>query len=183
MKTCLALLILSTLGLRAEIEFSGFFITSKEALFSLTETEGHRSSGWLKVGQSFGDYGVVSFDREHEIITLRQGGQLRQVPLRAAKAKDGRMTIRGTLTFPNEQVEGVRTSLFFGEETVFPLQHGVTFRIKPERLPDGNILYRSKFVGLDKDGAEQTLSSPTVIAIPGLPFGIQIGDFGFSFKP
>ena len=47
MRTCLLFLLLaSTVTLRAEIEFSGFFITPQHALFSLTDTRDQRSSGF-----------------------------------------------------------------------------------------------------------------------------------------
>ena len=183
MKTYLAILFLTTLGLKADLEFSGFFSTSKEELFSLTETEPKRTSGWLKIGQSFGGFTIEAFDREHEILTLKQGERSLKIPLRASKVKDGRAMVSGSLKFLNEKLEGVRASLFFGEETSFPLKDGVTFRIKPERRADGNILYHARFVATDKDGAEQTLASPSVVAIPGQPFGIQVGDFGYSFAP
>ena len=183
MKTCFLILLFCTLGLRAEVEFCGFFTTSKEALFSLTDTETQRSSGWLKIGQSFGSYTLLSFDREPDVITLKQGERLLKIPLRAPKVKDGRATISGSLKFLNQKVEGVRASLVFGEEASFPLQNGIAFRIKPERLPDGNILYHAKFIATGPDGAEKVLSTPSVVAIPGLPFGIQIGDFGYSFAP
>jgi hypothetical protein len=97
--------------------------------------------------------------------------------------KDGKSTIGGTIQFFNEKVTGIRATLFFGEESVFPLRDGVTLRIKPESRPDGNILYRTKLVTTGKDGVEQTLSAPSVVAIPGRPFGIQVGEFGFSFTP
>lgn len=183
MKTYLAILLFCTVTLRAEIEFSGFFTTSREALFSLSDTETKRSSGWLKIGQSFGSYTLLSFDREQDVITLKQGEQLLKIPLRASKVKDGRATISGSLKFLNEKVEGVRASLFFGEETSFPLKNGITFRIKPEQRPDGNIVYHAKFIAAGEDGAEKVLSAPSVVAIPGKQFGIQIGDFGYSFTP
>ncbi len=183
MKTYLVILLFCAVSLRAEIEFSGFFTTSKEAFFVLTDKETHRSSGWLKIGQSFGSYTLLTFDGEQDVITLRQGERLLKIPLRASKVKDGRSTITGSLKFLNEKVEGVRASLFFGEEASFPLKNGITFRIKPEPGPDGNILYRAKFIATGEDGAEKVLSAPSVVAIPGQPFGIQIGDFGYSFTP
>ena len=183
MKTYLAILLFCTLGLRAEIEFSAFFITSKAALFSLTDTAAQRSSGWLKIGQSFGSYTLLSFEREQDIITLKQGERLLKIRLRTSKVKDGRATISGSLKFLNGKVEGVRASLFFGEEASFPLKHGIAFRIRPEQLPDGNILYHAKFVTTGENGAEKVLSTPSVVAIPGTPFGIQSGDYGYSFAP
>ena len=183
MKTYLTLLLFCTLSLRAEIEFTGFFTTSKEALFSLSETETQRSSGWLRIGQSFGGYTVVSFDPGQDVITLQQGERLLTIPLRASKVKDGRATIRGSLKFLNEKIEEVHASLFLGEETSFPLKNGITFRIKPEPRPDGNIAYHAKFIAAGEGGAEKVLAAPSVVAIPGKPFGIQVGDFGYSFTP
>ena len=77
----------------------------------------------------------------------------------------------------------MRASLFFGEEARFPLKNGITFRIKPEQRPDGNILYHARFIAADEDGAEKVLSTPSVVAIPRKTLGIQIGDFGYSFTP
>jgi hypothetical protein len=182
MRTYLALLLLAVASLRADVEFSGFFITSHDALFSLTDTETKRASGWLKIGQSFGGYRVVSFDRANEVITLAQGERMRPIALRASKVKDGRATIHGSLKFLNGEIEGVHAVLFMGEEASFPLKNGMTFRIKPDQLPDGNIGYDTKFVTMEQ-GTERTLSSLSVVAIPGKSFGIKIGDYGFSFTP
>lgn len=183
MKTYLTLLLLCAASLRAEIEFSGFFTTSHEAFFSISDTETHRSSGWLKIGQSFGSYTLLSFDGKQDVITLKQGERLLNIRLRASKVKEGPATISGSLKFMNEKIEGVRASLFFGEEASFPLKNGIMFRLKTERHQDGNILYHAKFVAVSEDGTEKVLSAPSVVAIPGQPFGIQIGDFGYSFTP
>ena len=183
MKKYLTILLLCSLSVRAEIELSGIFITSKEAPFALTDTEGHHSSGWLKLGESFAGYTLLSFDREHDTITLSRNEQMLKIPLRKPKVKEGKAKVTGTLKFRNESIEGARASLFFGEEASFPLKKGITFRIKPEQLSDGNILYHSKFVGIREDGAEQILCDLSVVAIPGEPFGIQMGDYGYSLKP
>jgi hypothetical protein len=179
----LAAFLLITLNSRAALEFSGYFITAEHALYSLTDTESRRTSGWLKIGQTFADHTIVSFDREHEVIHLRKGETPVRLPLREAKVKDARATITGSLTFLGQSVEGVRTTLFFGETSSLPLKDGVTFVIKPEPRPDGTILFEAKFLRTGKDGREETLAAPSVTALAGQPFGIQFGDFGFSFKP
>lgn len=183
MKTWLAILLLTVLGLKAEVEFSGFFTSSSGALFLLTDTETRKSSGWLKIGQSFEAWTVISFDRAHDVLTLKKGGDAVKIPLRTSKVKDGRATISGSLTFPNGHLDDVRATLFVGEEASFPLQNGVTFYLKPEPQSDGNMLYRARFVAIGNDGREETLSAPSVVALPGKPFGIRIGDFGYSFAP
>jgi hypothetical protein len=186
MKKYLTILLLTSLGLRGEMEFSGFFITSKESLFSITDSENMRSSGWLKIGQSFGGYTVVSFDRDHEVLTLKQGDRSLEVPLRVSKIKDGKSTISGTITLPNEHVEGVQASLFLGEEAMFPLKDGGMFFLKPEKRPDGNILYRARISSRKPDGTEENFNFPAVVALPGTSFGVMStggGAIGFEFKP
>lgn len=183
MKKWFALLFLTALGLRGEIEFSGFFLTSKESLFSLTDPESKQSSGWLRIGQSFGGYTVVAFDHAREVITLKRAEQSREVSLRPSKVKDGKATISGTVTLLNEQVEGVKASLFLGEEAVFPLKDGVTLRMTSERRADGNMLYRSRFDVRRADGTDEAIECPSVVARPGTSFGVRMGDYGYTFKP
>src|SRR5690606_24851627 len=133
-----------------------FFLTSNEALFSITDTESKRSSGWLKIGQSFGDYTVVSFDREHEVIRLKHGDQSLELSLRESKVKDGKMTISGEIVLgPNDQIEGIHASLFLDEEAVFVAKDGATLFIKAKRRPDGNIRYDSRFLLRNKEGTEE----------------------------
>src|ERR1041385_1659683 len=98
MKRLFVILLLSALALRAEVEFSGFFLTAKDAFFSLTNLEDKRPPGWLKPGQAFAGYTVVAFDREHEVLTVERDGQQRKLPLRESKIKDGRATVSGTIT-------------------------------------------------------------------------------------
>ncbi len=183
MKWLLPAIVLLTASLRAEIQFSGFFLTSQDARYSLTETTDGRSSGWLRVGQFFRDHRVVSFDREHEIITLEHEGRTVTVPLRTARIKAGKATVSGRITFPGGQLEGVYASLFLGEETAFPLREGITLHLQPEGRPDGSALYRARFVLKQPDGTENVVAAPAVIARPGSSFSVQIGEVGFTFHP
>ena len=180
----LALLAIGVVVLRAELQFSGFFQTPKESLYSLSDTENNVSSGWLKIGQSFRGYTVVSFDREREVITLKKAEQSLELHLRESKVKDGKMTISGIITLGlGEQLGGVRASIFLGEETVFPLKDGVTLHLTAKRLPDGNMLFRSRFVLRQKDGTEKIESAPTVTTRPGQPFAVRVGELGYQFTP
>ncbi len=182
MKRFLPLLLLCAVAVRADVEFSGFFTTTHDAFFSLSDTTTRRSSGWLKLGDTFGDYTLVSFDRARESLTLKQGDRLRVIPLRAAKVKDGRSVIRGTLRVSNENIEDVQASLFLGEEAVFPVKPGLAFHLQADLLPDGTLRYQAKFVATGP-GGEKILAAPSVIALPGKPFAIQFGDYGFGFTP
>jgi hypothetical protein len=181
--TALAFL-LTVLSARAEIEFSGFFTTNKEAHFALTDTESRTASGWLKLDQSFRDYTLAAFDAEKETLTLRRGGQSLVLPLRTAKVKAGKSTISGTISIANgEKIEGVHATLFLGEEATFPVRDGITLYLKAVVLPNGNYEYSSRFILRTPDGKEEMVAAPRVVVLPGHPFGIKVGDYGYSFKP
>jgi hypothetical protein len=179
----LLLLLLAT-GLRAELEFSGFFTTPQSARFALTDPATKTSSGWLKLGQSFAGYTVDSFDAEREVLIVKRGAESLHLKLREAKVQSGRATITGTVSVAaDEKIEGVRATLFLGEETAFPLKDDLTLHLKAERRPDGNLLYSARFVARQPDGSEKTVAAPRLVALPGAPFSIRIGELGFAFKP
>jgi hypothetical protein len=170
-------------GLRAEIQFAGFFVTTQDARFTLSDTTDGRSSGWLRIGQSFRDHRVVSFDRQREVLTLEYDGATREVPLRTARIKAGKATVAGRITFPGGQLDGVYASLFLWEETAFPLRDGATLFLLPEGRPDGSVLYRARFVLRQPDGSDDVVTAPAVIARAGSSFGVQMGEMGFTFQP
>jgi hypothetical protein len=183
-KKLLIFLGLVTASLRAEVEFSGFYLTSNEALFILSEKDGGESSRWLKVGESFHAYTIRSFDREHEVITIEKDGQLSHLHLRGSKVANGEMTIDGTITWwRNQASQSVHASLFLGEEAVFPMKTGVNLHITPKRQPAGSILYHTRLVTQDSEGREISDSWPDVVTLFGGEFSIRLGEFGFSFKP
>jgi hypothetical protein len=184
MRQLIVLLLFSTLALRAEVEFSGFFITSDTALYSLTDMPTGASSGWLKVGQTFRGHTIVSFDKDTDTLNVRQGDHVTRLRLRASKVTDGRSIINGTISLQGgERLQGVWATLFLGEESNFPLKDGLTLFLMPQRGDDGNVVYRARFVARGKDGKEETLSAPAVIAKHGQPFAIQVGELGYAFTP
>ena len=186
MKTRKALILLgfAAASLRGQVEFSGFYLTSNEALFILSEKNNGVSSGWLKIGEAFDSYTIKSFDRENEIIAVEKNRQLSHLHLRESKVKNGKMTVDGTLTWwRNQASQSVHASLFLGEESMFPVKPGVTLHITPKRQPDGNILYQTRLVTLDKEGREVSDSWPDVVTLFGGEFAHRLGEFGFSFKP
>jgi len=184
MKRILLLLALSAASLRAELQFTGYFLTTNESLFTLSDKGSGESSGWLRVGESFHSYTIKSFDREHEVITVEKDGRPFRLNLRESKVKDGKMTIDGTITlWPGQRVQSVHASLFLGEEEVFPLKEGESLHLTAERRPDGDILYHPRLVTQDKDGKESSDLWPDIITPQGGEFSIRVGNLGFSFKP
>jgi len=124
------------------------------------------SSGWLKLGQSFAGYTVDAFDAEREVLTLKRGSESLRLKLRDAKVQSGRATITGTVSIAADEIEGVRATLFLGEESAFPLKDGMTLHLKAERHSDGNVLYSARFVVLQPDGSEKTVAAPRLVALP-----------------
>jgi hypothetical protein len=184
MSKYLAALLLTAAVLRANMEFSGFFLTSKNAYYTMTDTTARTTSGWLTTGQSFSGYTIVEFDREHDVLLVRHGAETLRLPLREGKVKAGRMTIVGTISMGQDQtISDVRATLFIGEEVAFPLKDGVTLHLKAELRPDGNLTYRSRFDVKEKDGTTKTLGSPTVVAVPGHAFSVKVGTLGYAFSP
>jgi hypothetical protein len=179
----LAILLFGLTALRAEVQFSGFCITPKQSLYALTDTEAGVSSGWLKVGQSFHGTTVVSFDADRDVLVVRQGDKQTELRLREAKVKAGKSVITGTVSLAGNEHVSVRATLFVGEEAVFPLKDNVTLKLKPEVQADGNISYEGRFVMRGADGNEKVVAVPTVLVRPNEPFAIQVGDYGYSFKP
>ena len=183
MKKLLLLFVLLASRLSAEIEFSGFFLTSHAALFTLSDRATQQTSGWLKIGQTFAGYTVDSFNRETEIVTLKQGERrlalgLRQSGVQQAKA------IRGTITLSGgRELKDVQASLFFDEAAVFPLEEDITLHLTPSLRPDGTVLYTGKIEQRKPDGQIEVISAPKLVTRRGEAFGLRIGDYGFAFKP
>lgn len=179
--TMMGFALLAWTGLRAEIEFSGFLKGPDGALVTLKEGPNGPSSGWLKPGQSFQGYTVVASDARR--VVLEQNGHQLERPLREAKVKDGRMVVRGAVKAGRwGELPQIEAALFVGEEAVLPLREGLTLRLRIERRPDGNLLYRARFLER-RDGRDDELSAPGIIAIPGQPFRLRVGEYGFEFTP
>ena len=180
----LFLTLLTAAVARAEIEFIGVLITPSRPMFALSDDAANPAS-WRALGQDFGGYTLKEFDAKADTLVLTKNGATLRVHLKDdAKVKSARMEIAGALKMGGkEQIEITRATLVFDQESVFPLPDGVVFRIKPRRLPDGNIRYDAVFERTSPDGKMERVSSPSVVALPDGPFSIQIGDFGFSFAP
>jgi hypothetical protein len=169
--------------LRAEIEFAGIFVTSRQSQFALMD-KSSGESGWRKLGQSFAGAELTGYDAKEDTLVLSQNGATLRLRLKDAKVKAARVEIAGVISLgPAEKMEVIRGMLVFDQENVFPLSDGLVCRITPSLRPDGNILYRAFFEQTGPDGKVETLNAPSVIVLPDSPFAIRIGELGFSFTP
>ncbi len=180
----LALLGFLATGARAEVQFSGYFITPEGRLFILSDPDRNQNSPWMRVGDSFEGFTLRSFDQPHEFVTVESNGVRRNLPLRASKVKSDRIAVRGTMRFGKEgPVEGVEAAFALGQEAEFAVRPGSVLRLIVRRLPDGNLRYVSRYVSTDAAGQEHVETLPWVIAAPGDSFSLAINDLEFSFTP
>jgi hypothetical protein len=182
--TCIAVLLALLPALRAEVEFVGILATPQKTLFALTDTVTTKSD-WVAMGGVFSGYTIGGFDAKNDLLTLAKNGVETRVRLKDdAKVKAARLELTGSITFgATEKLEIARATLQFDQENVFPLKDGITYRITPQRRSDGTIAYR---IGIERALAAnktERLSAPSVIAMPGQPFRLQLDDLGFAFTP
>jgi hypothetical protein len=169
---------------RADIEFVGILATSESTRFALGDTTTGKT-GWVKKGDEFGGYTIAAFDAKQDTLLLRRDGAELRIKLKDdAKVQFARIELTGTITFgATEKIAIERATLLFDQENIFPLKDGITYRITPQRLPDGTILYQTSIERVVAANKTERLSSPAVITLPGQQFSLQIDDLGFSFKP
>jgi hypothetical protein len=79
----LAFLFIANLA-TASVELAGAFIASTDSRFLLTDNSTGATSEWLKIGDSFQGYLVVSFDAESEVLDLKSGTSTYHLRLRPA---------------------------------------------------------------------------------------------------
>jgi hypothetical protein len=169
---------------RADIEFIGILATSQSMRFALGDTSTGRTD-WVSRGESFAGYTVTSYDSKADTLTLHREGAPLVVRLKDdAKVKASRLELTGSITFGAAEVMEIeRATLLFDQENVFPLKDGITYRITPQRMPDGTIVYRTSIERVLGPNKSERLSAPGVVTLPGQQFSVRIDDLGFSFKP
>lgn len=180
----LFLLVTIITSARADLEFVGILVTSQSTHFALSDTASGKTD-WVKPGGKFAGYTIGKFEPKEDVLTLtRDGTEFRLRLKNDARIKDGRFELTGTITFgAAESIQVQRATLLFDQENVFPLKDGLTYRITPTRDESGNIRYAIAVEKILGENKKEKLSAPTIIALPGHPFKIQVGELGFAFTP
>lgn len=172
--------------IRADIEFVGYYATSRATHFILSDTESSRT-GWIERGGSFAGWTVMSHDPKSDTLLLRRDGRAQTVRLKAASGKHAPLELTGEIKFGAGATTTVtRATLLLDQENVFPLEDGLTYRITPTRRPDGNLDYTIKVERHEKQGEVTrtvTQSTPRITTLAGQAFSIRVGDIEFSFSP
>jgi hypothetical protein len=85
MKLKLAMLLAFVNVAYADVELSGILTASDDSRFILSDTSANSNSDWLKIGESYHGYSIVSFDKDSGILDVRDGPTLRHLKLRVSK--------------------------------------------------------------------------------------------------
>jgi hypothetical protein len=81
---------LGSVAAAAELEFSGYVAGELESRFVIFDAATKERSGLLTIGQRFGGYQLIGFDRAQETLTLQRGSEVlrlkRKQPMAGAAA-------------------------------------------------------------------------------------------------
>lgn len=168
----------------AGVEFVGLIVTSHGSRFALTDTGTGRTE-WLAPGEALAGHVVRSFDAAHDTLVVTHQGVERRIKLKdEARVKPSRLELAGSIRLGGtEKIEIESASLIFGQENVFSLQSGLTYRIHPTQLEDGNIQLAIVIERALAAGQAERISAPRITVSPGQSFSLKIGEQSFSFRP
>jgi len=181
-----AIILLSTVA-HAAIEFTGVLVMPDRSLFALVDDPA-KPAAWRALGQEFAGYALASFDAKTDTLVLTKDGATMRLHLEEdAKVKNAGLSLSGTITIgQGEKLEVTRATLVFDQETLLPLNDGLTVRIIPHRLATGRIRCQFSFDRTTHEG-ELTrvlkISAPAIIAREGDSFQMAVGDLAFAFVP
>ncbi len=168
---------------RAEIEFIGVFVLQGRTSFALRDDPA-KPATWRTLGEEFAGHKLETFDTTTDTLTLNQGENTLRLKIKEAKIARGRVEIAGALTLgTKEKFDVSRATLMLDQENVFPLKDGLTWRITPSVLPDGNLRYTLAIDRTSPDGKVERISAPKITTLPGRPFSLKVGELEFSFSP
>lgn len=118
MKSPTRLLLLLTLGLsslcaqaedNSKVLLRGLLDLGSSQMFSLSTADGG-SSSWVKIGQSFKDHKVVSFDADAQALTLDHNGEAVTITLAAAELTEN---AEGTMAERLTEAENIMAMMNF----------------------------------------------------------------------
>lgn len=73
---------------RGQMEFSGHIRQEGKTRFVLTDTATGKTSDFLEIGGGFGGHTIVAFDAKREVLAVKKGDVVAELPLRTARAQD-----------------------------------------------------------------------------------------------
>lgn len=79
----------ATVAGRAEVEFAGYIKAGAETKFVLADAAAGKTSDWLAVGATFGDYKITGFDPRTETLAVTRNGMAARLTLKSAQVRAG----------------------------------------------------------------------------------------------
>jgi hypothetical protein len=119
----LIVILLTTVGRAAELQFVGVMMDSKHTIFAVRDGKSSRAS-WVSIGDSVGGFVVVSYDSKAEALTMRKGAERVVLTLPDGQVRMG----------PDEVVAGLQAVLNVpGAERISDFLHP---KLKPLFKPE-----------------------------------------------
>jgi hypothetical protein len=75
-----------------DLVFAGVLVSDGQTHVIIIDGKNHHSSGWIRLGQTFGDFRIESYDATGETLTLLRNG----APLRLHLVSDAKVLTGGT---------------------------------------------------------------------------------------
>jgi hypothetical protein len=109
-------LLFTSAVVRAEtIEFAGYALLPDGPVFTIHNAMKKEFSPWVKIGQEWSEYKVVSFDQEHEALTVLKGDAQLVLVLRSSKIGEDKLKLPNKVTGSFTLVDG---TVVYSEDAV-----------------------------------------------------------------
>lgn len=80
-----ACIALATAWASGALEFAGYMYIGEQSRFVIKDVEQSRSSGWVAIGDSFGEYTLLGFDRNTDVLSLGTANAVIHLRLKASR--------------------------------------------------------------------------------------------------
>lgn len=128
---------------RAEVEFVGVLANGGETKVVFRDEAAGFNSGWVGIGATVRGYTVVEYRAAPDVLVLRQGERLHEIPLAQSKIQRRKPDIVGQLKIGDPTAAGISCDLLFGVPKVVPFPDGRRLTIEVRKEPDGTIAYHA----------------------------------------
>lgn len=104
-----ALALLSPAISRAAIEFAGYMkIAGDTPKFVLLDSNDRNASGWIAIGQAFKEHTIVGFDQKKEVLSVRKGEVVFNLPLNAPRIAEDSSEMRKAIDASIRSIRSIR---------------------------------------------------------------------------
>jgi hypothetical protein len=127
---------------RAELEFVGLLATPRETKVVFRDPATGLDSGWVGVGATVQGYTVVEVKAAGDVLVLRQGNRLIELPLASAKIQGRKPDLTGEVRLTGAFSGNLSCDLLLGVPRTLPLPDGRRLTVEVRKEPGGAIAFR-----------------------------------------